>query len=44
MSAEYPSYPEFYGTARARAQDDFWRTRSKTEKKESQEANAGGAH
>ena len=21
-------YPEFYGAARARAQDDFWRTRS----------------
>jgi hypothetical protein len=37
-------YPEFYGAARARAQDDFWRTRSKTEKKEGQEANAGGAH
>jgi hypothetical protein len=37
-------YPEFYGTARDRAQDDFWRTHSKTEKKESQEANAGGAH
>jgi hypothetical protein len=37
-------YPEFYGTARARAQDDFWRTRIKTEKKESQEANAGPPH
>ena len=37
-------YPEFYGAARARAQDDFWRTRSKSEKRESQEANAGPAH
>jgi hypothetical protein len=37
-------YPELYGAARARAQDDFWRTRRKTEKKDSQEANAGGAH
>jgi hypothetical protein len=37
-------YPEFYGAARARAQDDFWRTRIKTEKKESQEANAGPPH
>jgi hypothetical protein len=44
MELAHQRYPEFYGAARAHAQDDFWRTRSKTEKKESQEANAGGAH
>lgn len=35
-------YPEFYGVERARTQEDFWRTRRKSEKKEQQNANAGG--
>jgi hypothetical protein len=35
-------YEEFYGIDRSRAQDDFWRTRRKSEKKEKQGAEAGG--
>jgi hypothetical protein len=35
-------YSEFYGAERARTQEDFWRTRRKSEKKEKESANAGG--
>jgi hypothetical protein len=35
-------YHEFYGVERTRTQEDFWRTRRKSEKKEKQDATAGG--
>jgi hypothetical protein len=34
-------YQEFYGVERARTQEDFWRTRRKSEKKEKQGADIG---
>jgi hypothetical protein len=38
MELAHQRYPEFYGAERARAQEDFWRTRRKAEKTEKQEA------
>jgi hypothetical protein len=38
MELAHQRYPEFYGAERARAQEDFWRTRGQTEKAEKQEA------
>jgi hypothetical protein len=43
MAVAHQRYSEFYGVERARAQGDFWRTRRKSEKKEQESANAGGA-
>jgi hypothetical protein len=43
MALAHQRYHEFYGAERARTQEDFWRTRSKSEKKERQSANAAGA-
>jgi hypothetical protein len=41
MALAHQRYQEFYGAERARTQED-WRTRRKSEKKEKQEAEAGG--
>jgi hypothetical protein len=38
MELAHQRYPEFYGAKRARAQEDFWRTRGKAEKTEKREA------
>ena len=42
MALAHQRYPEFYDAERARTQEAFWRTRRKSEKKEKQEAEAGG--
>ena len=42
MALANQRYPEFYGAERARAQEDFWRTRRRSEKKEEQEVEAVG--
>lgn len=42
MALAHQRYPEFYGAERARTQEDFWRTRRRSEKKEEQEVEAVG--
>jgi hypothetical protein len=42
IALAHQRYQEFYEVERARTQEGFWRTRRKSEKKEEQDANAGG--